>query len=333
MGIKEDFLKKMQKKRRRKEPLRQKQGSPGLISDELIAFVQSLAANPSYKYSVQVIRTKIDEFIEQSKLNLGQNVKKDPTKKYLHSITTFRNIMKKIDGKIGMAERTTDSRYIAERDILNAISLACTNCAMLDYTNPHMILNCDATQFNVGGTEENIKVVYVGKRCDLDGPLKCIPGQQHKPQLAFFIKYYMVITAAGDVAPPIYILQSPQVPKDDMDVHKVYGLGFGGHRYGYIVFSHSRTPSPSFYKWVLADIMIPMIADKRSEFPSVCKDKLGWIQMDGEIQQIGIFTDEEVQSALEEGMIEVGKLPAAYTAIGQPCDTILSFSKHLQKEK
>lgn len=336
-GITEAFLKKIQNKKMNHKPLRQETGRPALITEEIIDSVKTMAESQHYKFSVDEIRSKIDESIETNYMEAGKIINKDPTRKFLHSRTTFDNILEKIDGKIAMAETTTDARYTAERDVLNAISLACTNGAMDGLSNPHMIVNADATQFNVGGTETNVQVVYTGKRSEVTGSLKVFPENRNANSLAFFIKYYMIITAAGDCAPPIYIIQDPHVPKDDMDVHKVNGLGFNGRTYGYLIFSNSRVPNASFYEWVLIEVMIPMIEEKRSMFPTVCEDKLGWLQLDGELQQINIFTDPEIQSILHDARIEVGKLPASYTAIGQPCDVGKQFKavkaviKHLDE--
>ncbi|MBC7766480.1 hypothetical protein H7Y21_00595 [Arenimonas sp.] len=67
----------------------------------------------------------------------------------------------------GKAKPTTHARLIACAFIKNAISFAAMNALMVPKCHPTLVLNSDATQFEVGcDSDQKISVKYVGSKSD-----------------------------------------------------------------------------------------------------------------------------------------------------------------------
>ena len=67
------------------------------------------------------------------------------------SVRAIRRIESKLNIKTGNTESTTDSREEATSDIRNLTAFAAANHLMIPLVNHKIILNADATQFQIGG--------------------------------------------------------------------------------------------------------------------------------------------------------------------------------------
>jgi hypothetical protein len=227
----------------------------------------------------------------------------------------------------GNAEPTTTARATAISDVRNAVSFAAMNQHMVEecQTAPELILNMDATQFQVGyDTKGKIEIKYKTddkKNMLKKGPLKVLPEKSDAGITAFFIKYYMLMSAAGYAANPVYVLADDSMDEDEIDVHEVKGLSvsptLGGT--GYLVFSKTRGCNLAFYKWYNEKFLIPFTEATRDHF-DLPADETAWFQLDGEPIQIKIFEDADMLAQLDAAHIVVGKPPGSTTEITQPCD-------------
>jgi hypothetical protein len=308
-------------RKRKNLPLKQDNGRPRLLSDQQVASLKDeIEASSVYYSSVDTIKNKFKDYVKMNIKAKGKSTNSIVQLKNSNINRSFKRYMSDIGATKAVAEIGTMARYKAERDVFNAVSLACTNLGMEPLTNKYLTINCDATQFDVGEKNGKVEVLFIGKRSELKGPLKVNPSDSSNDGLAFFIKYYMIITASGSAGPPIFVIQDPRMPEEDIDKYPVPGLGLDSISVGYIVFSHSRVPNKAFYKWLFQEIMVNFVVLIRKQFKTTCTGKVAWLQMDGEVNQITIFSDPAVQESLFNHEIEIGKLPASYTAIGQPCD-------------
>ncbi|KAJ1394479.1 hypothetical protein B484DRAFT_472798, partial [Ochromonadaceae sp. CCMP2298] len=231
--------------------------------------------------------------------------------------------MDRLEAELGVntknAETTTHARAEACADVRNAVSMAAMNMLMVPKSNPHIILNVDATQFTVGDAMKKQRVKFTGKP---KGPLKATPVEGEGGLTCMFIKFYCTINAAGQVAKPIYIVDSPHMPAGEIDVHEVAGLGIGSgtDTSGYVVYMHGRVPGKKFYVWYLREVLLKWVWALRQTFD--IEDTVpAWFQLDGEAAQIAPFLEDiGIQQMLKEHNIVVGKPPASTTEITQALD-------------
>jgi hypothetical protein len=81
----------------------------------------------------------------------------------------------------------------------------------------------DATQFQVGyDTGGKVQFKYIateGKKKKLEErPLKVLPNKNSAGITAYFIKYYMLMTAAGFAADPVYVLADNKFKNKEIPV-------------------------------------------------------------------------------------------------------------------
>ena len=116
---------------------------------------------------------------------------------------------KKLWEKEYIAESGRPSLYKREKwtDIRNLVSFAAANHIMISTTSPHLIINTDATQCKTSGdiTKKFMVKVSLGRNSNT-GPLKSVISVEKESLPAYFIKYYMVFTAGGSLAPPFFIV-------------------------------------------------------------------------------------------------------------------------------
>ena len=103
------------------------------------------------------------------------------------------------------SEAVTAARQIATSDVRNAITFGGMNAMMVEYSIPQLIVNMDSTQFCVGyNNNKKLEIKFIG---EVNGPLKSNPSKDRNSNgLAYFIKVYIVITAFGNQAPPVYVV-------------------------------------------------------------------------------------------------------------------------------
>ena len=163
------------------------------------------------------------------------------------------------DLHVGRAETTTSSRMKAVADQPNAISFAAMN-SLMAATNPHLILNCDFTQYTVGNTGKLQEVVFHWPRKQ-QGNLKVAPNKAYNGTTALFIKYMMLITAGGISGDSIYVIADQHMKVGKYDVHYLPALSHSVSldSSAYIVFSNTRQLPQEFYNWFILQQVIPLV--------------------------------------------------------------------------
>jgi hypothetical protein len=123
----------------------------------------------------------------------------------------------------GEAEETTDARAAAVADKKNSYTFAALNTLISKIVKRPLIMNADATQFTVGhDMKKKVKVKFIEK---LNGrPLKVLPSEDGEGHGLFTIKYYLLITAQGDQADPIYIIADDKMDENEVDIHEIKQL-------------------------------------------------------------------------------------------------------------
>ena len=136
-------------------------------------------------------------------------------------------IYKHIGAITKQAEATTTARATACQDIVNFISFAAMNYlyVCMYKVQPQLILNIDATQFNVENTQCQIKVCVLQQLPTIKNN-KVLPKKPDNTQgMALFIKFFLLITAGGDMLEPVYLIADDNMHATDFDIYKVKGLG------------------------------------------------------------------------------------------------------------
>ena len=125
--------------------------------------------------------------------------------------------------KVGNALQHSAAREKACADIRNAASFFVAQAYMAPKTKYYLNLNCDGTQDSSGGL------------------------------VAFFIKYYLFISAAGVTAPPVYVIADDRMAEGDFEVYEVVGLGLTTEvaGKGYVVYCKTRCGNVGFYRWLI----------------------------------------------------------------------------------
>ena len=289
-----------------------KLSSPGKLAFKLRADTGRVS-NSSNKNSDVINEIALEEHIKNGK---AANTFKPLSKR------TVARIKKKVGLKSGNASPSTRARIIACLSIKNAISFAAMNKLMVTNCKPHLILNSDATQFKVGcDSNQKIIVEYVLGIHGRKMSLKAEPDKQSAGIVAFYIKYYLLMSAAGVASDAVYVIQNSFMPAGEIDVYEVHGLqthsGIEGK--GYVVFCESRACNLKFYKWYVQTILIPHVNNIRRLKNFTLQDHC-WYQLDGEEMQIQCFEHQDIIDLLKAANITVGKPPGSTTEITQPCD-------------
>ena len=236
------------------------------------------------------------------------------------SETTINAIFDKMEVKKVVPDATTTARGLAEANINNSIGLCAGILAVCDYIDPRLIFNCDASQYFYDSKTE--KHVYCGEYKEvlkLRDNIKADPEKNDANELGFGIKYYCTISSGGVMGDPIYIVADANMPENVVDprVMTNFGLGVGVAPSSYLVFMKTRVPRSEFYRWYITSYFIPLVNKVRKAYGS---NSYAMLQLDGEIDQIGIYDDAALQQLLHENLICVSKSSAGRTALEQPCD-------------
>lgn len=243
-----------------------------------------------------------------------------------HSPLLFRKpsakAIAKYEEKMGImtknAEATTNARAEAVADLQNAISFAAMNYGIVPYVLPQLIVNCDATQFTVGsesGRKIQVKVLTKSE-C-----YKVLPDESNKGITAYFIKYYLIMNAYGQISHPIFVVADETMAEDTIDVYRVpcLSLSVSLESTGWLVFCKTRCCNLAFYRWLLKDMIVDFISLIKKHH-QIDATSLAWFQLDGEALQIAPFNDSTILQVFHANNITVGKPPASTTSITQPCD-------------
>jgi hypothetical protein len=105
------------------------------------------------------------------------------------------------------------------------------------------------------------------KECRKDGqhgPLKIVMLKIDEGLTAYFIKYYLLINAAGMTGNPVFIIADRGMKDNTIDVHECPDLYTTPDcKLAYIVFCKSRQCNSKFYEWFNSIVLIPMVSEVR----------------------------------------------------------------------
>jgi hypothetical protein len=294
--------------------LHEDNGRPRLLDDDatdkLLSSVSGPMATPTSTF-----KTKYLECIQDTNERRGKSrsLAKLPDNKTIKSFINENNLAKQ------NIEEITDARYAATFDVYNAISYAAMNYFVVPLSNPHLIINYDATQYKVGYNQDGA-VECVVMKSDLSNKKKVFKTLGDKGLVSYFIKWFCVINASGQNSSPVFLIADSSMEPEDIDVHFVKDLGCSTQvgSNGYVVFCKTRCGNRKFYEWFNKEILIPFITTIRDIYE--LQDIPAYLTFDGEKIQISVYSDQDFQDMFRNANTYLGKLAASCTAIQQPCD-------------
>ena len=154
--------------------------------------------------------------------------------------------------------------------------------------------------------------------------MKCKPNIKNgnKGITAYYIKYFLLMSAAGKTAPPIFLLADDKMDKDAIDIHQIYGLSSSTSpdEFSYVVFTKTRSGNAALFRWMTNLVLIDFVNKIRNHLRPEVKNSQAWYQIDGELAQINVFKEDAIKQLMVENNIVVGKFPGSTTEINQPAD-------------
>ncbi len=151
-------------------------------------------------------------------------------------------------------------RISAEYDPRNAYTMSCMVHAFCEGHPSHLTMNWDATQFVFERTE-GTTVLTIKREETIDVPAT-VPSSS---QLGYAIKLYHLHNAAGNVAPPIFVVADDSMGPDDFFQSKIIGLSNNNapNAFGYLCFTQTRCCNPAFYRWFVKEIVCKFVGEVR----------------------------------------------------------------------
>ena len=295
-------------------------GRPKLLSDEEEQRLVGNLVNRTYQEADSSYLSMLQEGVNAS-LHARKDTSRDakpPSRRWRGRFEARNDIVSE------NAVVTTDARAVACADVRNAVSFAVMNQLVLqDYkVKADLILNVDGTAFTVGkdaGRRERVKLVRNKKPKNMPTKVRL---QTNKPnRLPYTQKAHILISAGGFQAAPIYIVPDSKMPKDDIDVHKVSGLGVGTDvlNHGYVVFLQSRCGNAAFFTWFTEVVLVSFVQQIR-QARGLGPGDWAYLQLDGEDVQIKVYQDPRLRQLLERHKIILGKPAGSTSEITQACD-------------
>jgi hypothetical protein len=219
-GLKRRTVQSYATKVRQGKILRGKSGRSSYLDKEDLAELQDFFEAEAYDKPTEDWREKVYKVVAERAIQRGVS----PSQVGKPCARSIDAIELAIGAKTAKAEEMTSARAI---DIRNTISYAATNKYMVEMSHPDLILNADATQFTVGqDSKGKVEVKYVKseEHQDYDRPFKVMPKTKDGGGgMAFFIKYYLLMSASGFTADPIFIIAYDNMGPEEIDVYTVDG--------------------------------------------------------------------------------------------------------------
>ncbi|KAJ1439395.1 hypothetical protein B484DRAFT_391782 [Ochromonadaceae sp. CCMP2298] len=211
---------------------------------------------------------------------------------------TLRAFEKKHGIDTKPAETSTDARLVATSDICNFITFAAMNYAfvVLLKIHPALIMNIDATQFTLGSDFAGKVWVKVAGKVEAKGEVvKAAPKKGDNCNgVAFFIKYYLLMCASGNVMDPVFVVQDKFMAEGAFSKYWVPGLGVGTDvgGGGWLCFCQTRGCNIAFYRWLFRDYFATAVLKLRGAY-SLADETPAWFQLDGEPLKIKCLDIDE----------------------------------------
>ena len=245
-----------------------------------------------------------------------------------YTISAAKSTIQRFEHLHGIEDRngetTTNARAVACQDLVNAVGFAALTQYMVNErgTHPALIVNADATQFKVGGNDDqSVKVKYPKEGKGVTTAFKTRDLVESEGLVSYFIKYLGLMSAVGVLASPVYIAADKNMEPEDLDVHWMPNLGVSTdvNAGAWMVFCRTRCANVKFYMWFNEVVLIPFIRDVRKANDLLVTDT-AFFSLDGEPAQIKCYEDKGVLEMLEVANIVVGKPAGSTTEISQAFD-------------
>ena len=307
-------------------------GRPASISPKFFPAIKNVLNSGQLNVTTEVFTLEVNKYAIETAQGL-HNISASQVK--LPSIKTIQRLEKTIGIRTGNAELTTNARDKACSDVRNAVSMCAAQHLMVPQTDHYLILNMDATQYQTGGDGKKKQQVKFMKAPNDGKALKALPDGKNNGITAFFIKYYMLMSAGGCCADPIFVIADENMEKEQCDVHVVPGLGnsIDLSNKAFVVFTKTRCANVKFYEWFNSIALVNFVLNLR-QLRSLPEDSIAWFQLDGEAIQIECYQGvNNMLDLMTQHHIVVGKQAGSTTEITQPCDAGDCFKASKAKNK
>jgi hypothetical protein len=230
-------------------------------------------------------------------LMVHDEICKDSVKKYSKLINARKN----------KGQTITKARFKSGMDIRNFASMAVMNEVLGNEISWHSIGNMDATQFLLQFTNQS-PVITSGKN-EQDDPIT----REEDSSMDIFIKQYFLVTAHGNIAPPLYVVAAEKLDKEACIILKVPHLSFSYDTtsYGYIIFTQKRTPNIPFNLFLWQTYVKDFIVEVTKQSDS----ERFYLVVDGDATQIDAIDDVRIKNMLTDNKIALGKGPASCSGV------------------
>ncbi len=139
--------------------------------------------------------------------------------------------------------------------------------------------------------------------------------------MAIFIKFFLLINAAGDMMSPVYVIADNNMLVEELDVYNIKGLGIGAEpgSSAYLCFCKTRSCNRCFFEWLHYTVLTKAFCWLRSVY-GLGEEQPVWFQLDGEPGQIACYELVALQNHLSKMNIAVEKPLASTAEVTQPCN-------------
>jgi len=221
------------------------------------------------------------------------------------------------------------------------VTMAVMNEAYSFNKPPQLIGNFDATQFILTGNSEELLVTIKKNHPDdiIDGDVENQPlSSVADTKLSQAVKWMMLANANGNLSVDVFLLSDPDMESEEFSFYQISGLSHSTDpkSFGYLCFTKTRAGNLKFFLWYITAIVIPFVNECRSLLSTELEDDHFYLVADGEEVQIKPVDDDEVNNALMESRIDLGKGPASCTdTVGNACDrsNLFKASKKILKSQ
>jgi hypothetical protein len=283
-----------------------KVGRPPLLNSTALENLRKKTIEMKKKKQTMTVNEFKSAMIDQIKLTdlqrggngllVHDEVGRDSIRKYSKIIQAHRN----------KGQTTTTARFKAGMDIRNFTSMAVMNEVLGNGLSWHSMGNMDASQFLLQFTNQS-PVITCGKADD--EPVT----REEESSMDIFIKQFFLVTAHGNIAPPLYLVAAEKLNKDACIILKVPHLSFSFDTtsYGYIIFTQTRKPNILFNLFLWQTY----VKDFIEEVMKQAESERFYLVVDGEATQIDAIDDVRIKSMLENNKIALGKGPASCSGV------------------
>jgi len=172
------------------------------------------------------------------------------------------------------------------------------------------------------------KISYEHKAITIKVEDKQVPDtMQEDSDMSLFIKLWVGVTAMGYYARPFYVIASPLMKKDEIDIYEVRGLNSStaAGASGIVCFAQTRGGNEAMCYRQLEEMRL-LMHDSREDLPDEEKRaRHAIVTMDGEAVMLKVCMETSVVDMMREAKIKLVKLAASKSLDHQACDRMKDF--------